>query len=117
MSMPPVITPVSAKFKGGAWKWDDDSTVTGVADANEGDYLCIDKDEGSLVNCEHGADEKNDALCPHYSPAPRAVVQNALPRRVFAAATAAMVLGLGLTRPDSDSGAVRFQRTARKRHE
>jgi len=54
---------VGAKFKGGSWKWDDDSTVTGVADANEGDYLCIDKDEGSLVNCEHGADEKNDALC------------------------------------------------------
>ena len=31
---------------------------------------------------------------PHNSSAPRAVGQNALPRRVFAAATAAMVLGL-----------------------
>jgi len=37
----------------------------------------------------------------HNSSAPR-VGQNALPRRVFAAATAAMVLGLGWTRMDSD---------------
>jgi hypothetical protein len=48
----------------------------------------------------------------HNSSAPR-VGQNALPRRVFAAATAAMVLGLGWTRMDSD--AVRFQRAARWR--
>ena len=45
----------------------------------------------------------------HNSSAPR-VGQNALPRRVFAAATAAMVLGLGWTRMDSD--AVWFQRAA-----
>lgn len=54
---------LGGKFKGGAWKWDDDTSVTGVTDGKEGDYLCIDKEQGTLVNCAHGPEDKNDALC------------------------------------------------------
>jgi len=54
---------VGAKYSDGSWKWDDAATLTLAATGEEGDYLCIDKDDGNLVNCEHSASDKNDVLC------------------------------------------------------
>lgn len=52
-------------YKEGGWKWDDGAFVAGIGSVtgSNGDYLCIDKEDGTLVNCEHRADTKHDALC------------------------------------------------------
>jgi len=52
-------------YKEGGWKWDDGGSVAGIGSVtgSNGDYLCIDKEDGTLVNCEHRADTKHDALC------------------------------------------------------
>ncbi|CAJ1411420.1 unnamed protein product [Effrenium voratum] len=52
-------------FHDGGWQWDDDTELkdTFVEDGQEGDYLCMDRGSGSLVNCNHNNGTLHDGLC------------------------------------------------------
>ncbi|CAE7814153.1 Updo, partial [Symbiodinium sp. CCMP2456] len=56
---------LGANYKDDAWKWADGSVVegTGGITGKAGDYLCMDKEDGSYLNCDHRPDVKHDALC------------------------------------------------------
>lgn len=56
---------LGGRFKDGVWTWSDDTSIEGMAAVagNAGDYVCLDRDEGKLINCEHRPDVRHDSLC------------------------------------------------------
>ncbi|CAJ1344647.1 unnamed protein product [Effrenium voratum] len=56
---------IGGNFKEGGWKWGDDTDVEGggTIEGKVGDYLCLDKENGKLINCDHRPDVRHDALC------------------------------------------------------